>query len=251
MSSEAGLIALIEHLRASGVCSHPRRVIIMRRKDGGGKAEIFFPPCKTWSCPECGERNKHRWKHRVMYGVDHYQKQGKEFSFVTITLGGKYKARDDSILGWRVVWPRVYDRFRRVFGRQPYAIIPECHRNGRVHLHMLIAGRAPERWWKDNVYGCGGGYIADSQPFDRVSGVVVYFTKYLAKGMALQQWPDNFKRIRVSHNWPKHPEKPTQDDMLYSIVHPKSLDWTIQWLWRMGYDVRNGVDGEKIEFVDL
>lgn len=223
----------------------------MRRNELSKQSVVFFPPCKTWACPECAERNKSRWKHRVMYGVDHYQRQGKEFSFVTLTLGGRYKAREDSIRGWRVVWPRVYDRHSRKFGRQPYTVLPECHRNGRVHLHLIIAGDANKRWWKDNVWGCGGGYIADRQQIKSVGSVASYVVKYITKAVGLKRWPPKFKRIRLSHYWPSVPEKPTDEQGLYTVLSPAQLDWTVAWLWRMGYHVANGVTGDLIEMVDL
>lgn len=186
-----------------------------------------------------------------MYGVSHYQKQGKEFDFVTITLGGKYKSRDDSIQGWRRVWPRVYDRHTRMVGKQPFVILPECHRNGRVHLHLVIASGVGKRWWKDNVYGCGGGYIADSKPVGSIGGVSWYVTKYITKSIGLAKWPHKFKRVRASHYWPKQPEKASDTESLYTIVHPGALEWTVQWLWRMGYEVHYGFGGEKIEMIDL
>lgn len=250
-SGEAGFIALIEHLRASGVCSNPRKVAIVRRNEGTKQAVVFLPPCKTWACPECAARNSDRWKHRVMYGVSHYQKSGKEFDFVTITLGGKYRGRDDSIQGWRRVWPRVYDRHTRVAGKQPYVIFPECHKNGRVHLHMVIGKSVDKRWWKDNVYGCGGGFIADCQPIRRIGGVAYYVTKYIAKTIALAAWPRKFKRVRASHHWPKPPVKPLDPESVYTVLNPAQLGWTVAWLWRMGFDVRQGAGSDLVEMVDL
>lgn len=212
---------------------------------------VYFPTCKLWACPECSERNKTRWLHRVMYGVDHYIRQGRDFSFVTLTLGGRYKSRDDSIAGWRKVWPRVYDRYRRAFGKQPYVILPECHRNGRVHLHAIIGAIAGERWYKDNVWSCGGGYMADCEKLRSVKAAGSYAMKYMSKTVALTRWPRKFKRIRVSHHWPKKPDKPRDDETLYTVLNPSQLEWTIAWLWRMGYDVNNGATGELIEWVDL
>lgn len=223
----------------------------MRRNAETKQAVVFMPPCKTWACAECAERNKSRWLHRVMYGVDHYVKQGKDFSFVTMTLGGRYKARDDSIHGWRKVWPRVYDRYRRAFGKQPYVILPECHKNGRVHLHAIIGAVAGERWYKDNVWGCGGGYMATCEKLRTVQSAGTYAMKYMSKTTALVRWPRKFKRIRVSHYWPNVPAKALDQDVVYTVLNPAQLDWTVAWLWRMGFDVRQGTSGDLVEMVDL
>ncbi len=249
--SQTGLFALIEQIRAAGSCSNPRKVVIVRRNEQTRQAEVFMPACKTWACAECADRNKHMWKHRVMHGVDHYQKQGKEFSFVTITLGKFYESREASILGWRKVWPRVYDRHGRACGKQPYCIIPECHRNGRVHLHLIIAGSVNERWWKDNVWGCGGGFIASSDALSNVGGAASYVTKYITKSIGLKAWPHKFKRIRLSHHWPSKPGKTDDTESVYSLVHPEALEWTISWLWRRDFDVRYGFSDELIEAIDL
>lgn len=251
MSSEAGSYALIEHLRGSGVCSNPRKVAVVRRNEDSKQATIFLPPCKTWGCIECAERNKSRWLHRVLYGIDHYIRQGFVFSFVTMTLGGRYKARADSIDGWRKVWPRVYDRYRRAFGRQPYVILPECHRNGRVHLHAIIGAIAGERWYKDNVWSCGGGFMASCEKVWSVQAAGSYAMKYMTKTTGLVRWPRKFKRIRVSHHWPNKPVKALDPNSLYTVLNPAQLAWTVAWLWRIGYDVRQGTSNDLVEMLDL
>lgn len=213
---------------------------LVKKQRNNPTAFVVVLPCGMWSCPECGQVNKSRWSHRIMKGVSHYQRRGHEFSFVTLTLRGDTRQRMRSIETWRKVFPRIIERHRRKVGTVPYAVIPELHKNGVVHLHSLIASQLPSRWWKDTSFHCGAGYMAKSIPVADHKATVGYVTKYLGKGIDLVKWPKGYRRIRVTHDWPREQKRPSTDNAVYEIYHGADVDYVVAKLKRLGYIVSAG-----------
>lgn len=238
--ADEGLNAFIEHLHAKWRCSSNNRMALVKKQRGNPTAFITVLTCNMWSCPECGDRLKRRWTHRIMKGISHYQRKGHKFSFVTLTLRGDTRQRAKSIEAWRKLFPRIIERHRRKVGTVPYAVIPELHKNGVVHLHVLIASQLTKRWWKDTAFHCGAGHQADMKPIDDHTAVVGYLMKYLGKGMTLNKWPKNYRRIRVTHDWPKATKRGTTDNAVYEIYHASNADYVIAKLKHFGYIVSAG-----------
>ena len=239
-----GLNAFIEHLHAKWRCSSENRIALIKKSRENWDAHITVPSCNMWSCPECSERLRRQWSHRIMKGVSHYQRKGHKFSFVTLTLRGDTRSRNRSIDAWRVLFPRIIERHRRLLGTVPYAVIPELHKNGVVHIHCIIASQLTKRWWKDTSFHAGAGHQADMKPITDHTGAVSYVVKYLGKGMGLKKWPKNYRRIRVTHDWPKDRSRDLASSAVYDIYHARDLDYVIAKLERLGYNVITGY-GQK------
>lgn len=205
-----------------------------------------------WSCPECGETNASAWRDRVLYGVLMYMtERGIEFRFVTLTLGGNNRTRLNSIQAWREVWPRLYARHYRKHGARPYVLIPEMHRNGVVHLHAIIATDEKQRWWKDNCYAVGGGYMAKSIAIDQPSNILVYMAKYMTKNNAVKRWPDNYRRVRTSHDWPSPPEPEWHAELDWSVKTLETITHYCDMYWQQGFTIEYGNTNEQVEVIDF
>ena len=89
-------------------------------------------------------------------------------------------------------------------------MIPEQHRTGRLHVHMIASTDLESRWWKDNGRECGLGYIAEEAEFRfkdaGASVAAAYAQKYLGKQVCVTAWPRYFHRIRTSQHFPDLPE---------------------------------------------
>lgn len=175
----------------------------------GGTVITARPNCKMWKCPDCAEVNRRQWAQRIYQGVEQYQGQGDGFYFATMTSHEKLKAFDATVKVWPKVWTKLYARMKRVNPHLHYAMLPEQHEDGRLHMHAIISegfgctsADDQGHWLKDNLRSCGGGYIADIRPLDGAALAAWYVTKYVGKSLGVLKWPENFRRVRVSNHWP-------------------------------------------------
>lgn len=82
-------------------------------------------------------------------------------------------------------------------------MVPERHKSGVVHCHILAATiYDTERSWKDFAFSSGFGWKVDVQPLVTPTKASKYISKYLHKGVGAETWPRGFRRVRHSHNWP-------------------------------------------------
>lgn len=146
--------------------------------------------------------NAFRWAERVKYGIELWKPY--DAYMWTLTLPGWVKVPKT---GFRVL-PDLWDRFRRevqtYYPVWPYAAFVECHpvRGLIPHFHIISLKPAPYRL-KDVAKHCGFGYMAKEKQLTS-KGAAGYVTKYCSKqGYAM---PKGFRRVRVSHRWPKLPE---------------------------------------------
>jgi len=187
------------------------------------------PDCGSWSCPECAIRNKGRWVLRVANGVDVYKAGGHEFYFMTLTSHEKLRTFETTLAVWSKAWPKLYARMKRVKSDLHYASVPERHKDGRWHMHLLInegfgvklnrKGKWDSRWLHDNPRQCGLGFMNDVQPIRDTNLAAWYVTKYISKALAEDKWPKYLRRVRVSNNWPELP--PSCD------FEPIEADWHV------------------------
>ncbi len=215
-------------------------MLLVKKQKDNPTAHLTLLTCNQWACKECGDRNRSQWTHRIMKGVSHYQRKGHEFSFVTLTLRGDTRQRSRSVEAWRKLFPRIIERHRRKVGTVPYAVIPELHKNGVVHMHALVASQLPKRWWKDTSFTCGAGHQADVKNIDDHKSTVGYVTKYLGKGMGLKRWPKGYRRIRVTHGWPQQQKRGSTDNAVYEVYHGGSIDYVVARLEHLNYTVVTG-----------
>lgn len=191
-------------------CSNTKDIIIFGWNNGEKKAIIFNPACKSWNCPHCSEVNKAEWIHQAARGSMLLWQDGATLQFVTLTSRG-YTTPVSSVEYFKVNWPKLRKRAASLTKAwQPftgctwaYFLVPERHKSGVLHAHFVAATHIEgERWWKDNAYASGFGYIAKVQAMIDPKGVAYYIAKYLQKDAGDAAWPTNFRRVRHSQNWP-------------------------------------------------
>ena len=167
-------------------------------------AIVFRPRCKMWKCPYCAQQNKRLWTMRAYYGAEFLQAEHEPLRFITLTSHEKLSARQSWTI-WPKAWAKLYMRAKRIQSSASYMLVPEQHRDGRLHVHFLGTWEMSERWWKDNARECGLGYMAEAEQPRSIAHAAWYIGKYVSKQLDTNQWPKGFRRVRPSHNWPKMP----------------------------------------------
>jgi len=103
------------------------------------------------------------------------------------------------------------------------------------------------RWAKDTSAECGMGSQADWRKVDNVGQAAGYVAKYTLKNASITRggvdWPKGLRRIEVSRNWPKLPEKYKENDYMWHINRTREgqLRWA-EWLEHEGYKIVDLVD---------
>lgn len=168
------------------------------------------PDCKMWSCRDCAQTNRKKWVKRVAQGVETYIQAGEFFYFMTVTSHEDLKTFEATVKVFPDAWRKLYARMKRINPALHYVVLPEQHKDGRLHVHSIINegfGCVDKdhqgHWLKDNARQCGLGYIADIQPLESVAGAAWYTAKYIGKSLGVDHWPKHLRRIRVSNNWPE------------------------------------------------
>jgi hypothetical protein len=164
-------------------------------------AIIFRPRCKLWNCAYCGQKNAALWTMRIVAATQLFIDQGKDVSFVTVTSHEKLSPTQ-TISALPDQWAKLSTRFRRATGGCNYAIIPETHTDGRLHLHGIFDKELGTRWWKDNARNCGMGFMAEEKPVYSAAGAGAYTSKYTTKQLQTNNWAKGFRRVRTSRFYP-------------------------------------------------
>jgi hypothetical protein len=121
-----------------------------------------------------------------------------------------------------------------------YIMVPERHRDGRLHIHALTDTPLTTRWWKDNGAGCGLGYIAEEEAVRSAGMAAGYVAKYLAKMLAGHGWPRGFHRVRTSRNWPREvQEKELPGWSFLTFTSEIEANESEYWHERRGYHIEH------------
>lgn len=217
-------------------CTTPNRPFFVRLDTDGREAKLIRPRCGMWRCKPCSEMNAFRWSARAAFGISEYMKKGERFWFVTLTSHEKLKTRQATQRVFQLAFPKLYKRMKRACPNLIYISIPEQHKNGRLHVHILINHGFGKKWLKDNGRECGLGYKADESEIDDVGQVIAYVVKYLGKQVGLTLWSAGFRRVRTSAHFPNLPE---QGEDGWIMLNPKSVNEYIVNLLREGYAIEN------------
>jgi len=210
-----GLISL-EQLTAK-FCTNARSPMMIAKNRATKSAVFFRPRCKMWKCPYCAKINSDLWIMRVTHGCHELIEMGHDLSFVTVTSHEKLTAKQ-SVQTLPDSWHKLSMRLRRHVKGVQYVVIPERHKNGRLHIHGVFLSGADRRWWKDNARSCGMGYQAEAKPVYSASGAGFYCGKYLAKQLSDERWKKGFRRIRTSQAFPKLPPLERAEGWTFSII---------------------------------
>lgn len=250
MSSEAGL-STIEQFTAprSDDCQTPRRPMLRGINHEMQKAVFFKPRCKMWNCPACAPVNRGLWAVRAYHGAEMLEQNGNSIQFLTLTSHEKLSA-SASLAVMPHAWDQLNKRARRVAPGYQYLLIPEPHKDGRVHVHAIETSALGERWWKDTARECGFGFMAEEEELRSAAGAAYYVTKYITKGLEGHEWPKGFRRVRTSRAWPKLPALPAAEGWEWSVLPRETQlnDAYYELRWK-GYDVRLLGSFEAWEYV--
>lgn len=160
--------------------------------------------CDSWNCSECAERMRERWILRAEIGVRQYVGAGLHVDFITITSHEKLSNFEATEAVWRKAWPVLYAALKRRSTMLQYFIVPEKHKDGRMHVHALWTANVSQKWLKDNARSRGLGYQAKKRQVVDARSAVRYVGKYIGKSLG-DNAPMRFRRIRVSQKWPEIP----------------------------------------------
>lgn len=179
---------------------------------------IFFRPrCKMWGCPACAQINARLWAARAHHGASSYVELGRRLHFLTLTSHEKLDA-SATLEVWPHAWKKLHTRAVREGGKQAYLMIPERHKDGRLHMHALTTWNLGSRWWKDNARECGLGFMAEEEEARTPGGAASYVTKYISKTLADTMWPPGWRRVRTSRDWPQLPELAKPEGWRFSTL---------------------------------
>lgn len=158
---------------------------------------------------------RERWVLRAEIGVRHYIGAGLHVDFITITSHEKLSNFAATEAVWRKAWPVLYAALKRRATVLEYVIVPEQHKDGRMHVHALWTANVTQKWLKDNARRRGLGYQAHRRPVDNAGAAVRYVSKYVGKTFGSNA-PPRFRRVRVSSGWPEIP---------LPVTPHAALDW--------------------------
>lgn len=177
------------------------------------RALVAHANCDSWSCPECAERMKERWILRARTGVNAMRREHQFIDFVTITSHEKLKTFEQTEYVWREAWATLYAALKRRNEALEFMIVPEKHRDGRMHVHALWNAGAPKRLLKNMTRSRGLGYMVDVSEVVDGHNAVSYVTKYIGKSLG-RNVPAHFRRVRVSQGWWDIPAPKTEEMLL-------------------------------------
>jgi len=201
-------------------------------------AILYQTACKSWSCPDCAEINKARWRWRVIEGAKQLRESGNDMlQFVTLTNHEALSA-DYIIEKLPHQWDKLRKRMKRAEPQLQYVVLPEHHKNDRLHLHAIITADLRTRWYKDNARECGMGYMAEAETLDTPEYAGFYATKYMTKQLESSKFVKGFHRVRTSKGWPKFPNCHLPDSWRFQALQAGvSLERYLSSLEAQGYCV--------------
>lgn len=178
-------------------CQAEPRPALLGYSEVRGAFVLMRPGCHMWGCPYCGRVKQSQWAIRIATGVDFYKRHNIDgWAFLTLTSNPKNKTRSQCLHVWPKAWAKFSSRLRRSYPGIRYVLLPELHKNGRVHVHALASHYVTSGWLRDNLYPTGLGYKKDIQSLSESALAAWYVTKYLSKSLDVTAWPRHFRRIR-------------------------------------------------------
>ncbi len=183
-------------------CETSRRVVLKGFSTKRGHWLLYQPTCKMWSCKPCAEVKRQQWAMRINSGVGEYRIGGVDgWRFITITSSPKNKTMEQCLYVWPKAWAKLSARMRRKHKGIRYCLIPELHKDFRVHAHVIASSSITKKWLKENGSLSGFGWRCDVKKLS--NRAAYYVVKYLTKSVDYPDWPKGLRRIRTSQKWPE------------------------------------------------
>lgn len=208
--------------------------------------------CDRWACPECAVRLREQWMLRAQIGVRQYIGEGLHVDFITITSHEKLPDFASTERVWAQAWPVLYAALKRRSSKFQFFIVPEKHKDGRMHVHALWTAGVKQKWLKDNARKRGLGYQAKVKPVTDAVHAVRYVGKYIGKSLG-DDVPKRFRRVRVSQGWPEIPIPVTPNvGLRWEYISTNgALALAYDEVMRKNYDMIDLKTGEYFDDVDL
>jgi len=216
------------------------------------RALVSRADCDSWKCAECSRRMAENWRMRAKIGAAFFIREGVRLDFVTITSHEKLKTFEATEAVWRKAWPVLYAALKRKAKTLEYLVIPEKHKDGRMHVHALWTADVTERWLKDNARKRGLGYKASVSCVENGDSAARYVSKYVGKMLGVEV-PLHFRRVRPSRNWPEIPRPITEhSELTWEYVGTNgALQAVYSQCTREGIDLIDMKTGEMFDDIDL
>lgn len=211
--------------------------------------------CNSWTCPRCGIlRAKHEYG-RIVEGCRKLS-ETHELYFITITCKGREITVNDAEIGYPKWTNTILTRWRTFAKRHNqewcYIQVTERQKRGHPHSHILTTFKPHDLvsgfttgWSLDNAgirryerkealrsayvlnscvdVGLGSQY--DISRVESIEGASRYVAKYLFKPTIFTtNWPDHWRRVRYSQNFPKLEQQKTDAFVLLSLEDWRKLD---------------------------
>jgi len=164
------------------------------------RAVVARANCDQWDCLDCSQRMAERWGMRAHIGAREILRRGEPLDFVTITSHERLKTFTATERVWRSAWGKLYNALKRKNKDLAYMIVPEKHKDGRMHVHCLWNAGVSQKWLKDNARSRGLGYECKIVHLLAEGRAQQYVVKYIGKDLGADV-PAKFRRVRVSNNW--------------------------------------------------
>lgn len=208
-----------------------------------GGATIGQACCNHWDCPACGVKRAKQEYRRIVSGCETLA-MGHKLYFWTLTCRGRdcsLEEAEEHYYDWtNVLLTNARTKCKRANQYWAYTQITERQKKTRSHPHSHIVstflpddareckdskGRSSyESLWftsANNTARLGSQHRISL--VENASAVSRYVAKYMFKDTLLTRWPQKWKRVRYSSNWPILPEY-TPD--FVSVLRSQS-DWNV------------------------
>jgi len=193
------------------VCT--RAGLLIGWQDGTRRCLVTRANCDSWKCADCSKRMAERWGLRASMGAKEIIRRGEPLDFVTITSHEKLPDFASTERVWRKAWSMLYAAIKRKKPSLEYMIVPEKHKDGRMHVHALWNAGVSQKWLKDNARKRGLGYQCKVIRVTADGHAQKYITKYIGKSLG-DNAAAHFRRVRVSDNWA---DIPKPDNLLVGL----------------------------------
>jgi hypothetical protein len=181
-------------------------------------------------------------------GAETLHSAGNQLYFWTITCRGKECSIEQAEQNYLLWCNRLFTAARQKAKLQNHhwAYVAVTERQKRLHPHShIITTYAPNDakayakgeilpnrrrarhdtlwsdWFRKTNVSSGLGQECDISAVRNPVAVAVYIAKYLFKEAINTQWPKGWKRVRYSQNWPKLPERKSEE--AFPLV--RMADW--------------------------
>lgn len=173
---------------------------------------VYPVRCKCWTCPFCYRKNLGQLIKQI--------EANPPDRFLTLTARPGYMETPMQVyLRHRPFIRKLFEKARRKFGKQEYAVFCELHKSGYPHWHILQRGEfIPFKWLSATWEALTGSKIVDIRRCSNARDAARYVVKYVTKSNAHARIDPRFRIVTFS----KHFRGARQRNRL----HPA---WTVEY----------------------